>query len=415
MNRIVKHIIFRVKPILVLGLGFLSFSCVETYDYESEIGAYESALVIEATITDELKTQEILISRTFRLEEEDPSPESGALVKVVDDTNTEYLFEASNVAGIYQSIDAFMADPNREYQLKIITSNGSSYSSKTEHLPPKATIENLNIERGFNDDGVEGISILIDSNSPTGNSRFYRFEYEETYKIIAPRYSAYEIQFIGDSYYDYNLILRPEQEGICYNTVSSNEIIQATTVNLVEDKLIGFTPRFINRDNYIIGHRYSILVKQYVQSREAHSYYSVLKEMSESESLLSQSQPGFVGGNVFADDGQEALVLGYFEVSAVSSKRVYFNYEALFPNEDLPPYIVGCNTFIAPVVRGPTLGNDPPPHPLYDHIQEGFQFYETNNGSVDGDFLIGPELLVLPQCGDCTTLGSNVVPDFWIE
>ena len=27
----------------------------------------------------------------------------------------------------------------------------------------------------------------------------------------------------------------------------------------------------------------------------------------------------------------------------------------------------------------------------------------------------GPHVMVIPECGDCTTIGTNVVPDFWIE
>jgi len=128
--------------------------------------------------------------------------------------------------------------------------------------------------------------------------------------------------------------------------------------------------------------------------------------------LLSQSQPGQVVGNVFSEDSQEELVLGYFEASSVDMKRIYFNYVDFFPGEELPPYVVGCNTFIAPALASMGM---PPGHPLFDHIAQGFQYFEANDGDIVGDFLNGPEILVLPECGDCTTLGSNKKPDFWID
>jgi hypothetical protein len=260
-------------------------SCVETFDFENEVDSFESALVIEATLTNELKNQKILLSRTFQLDTVIPSPESSASVRVIDNLQNEYEFQESGL-GTYISTLPFAAVPNHEYQLKIETAEGRSYSSKMMKLTQSTPIDMIDVERGINDDGIEGISILVNTYDPTGNSRFYRYEYEETYKIVAPRYSAFEIVFDDGSFFDYTLGIREEQERICYNTVKSNTIIQTSTLNLVEDRLEGFTARFIDRNNYIMSHRYSILVKQYVQSEEAFSFYSILKNLSESENLL---------------------------------------------------------------------------------------------------------------------------------
>jgi len=247
MNKKLKNIIVSVLSVYTLN------SCLETFDFESEVeNTFESALVIEATLTNELKNQKILLSRTFQLDTVVPSPESNANVKVIDNLQNEYLFQESEL-GTYVSTAIFAALPNRDYKLKITTANGRTYSSKDMQLTPSTQIGNIDVARGFNDDGVEGISILIDSHDPSGNSRFYRYEYEETYKIIAPRYSAFEIIFDEGSFFDYSLEIRPEQERVCYNTVESNTIIQASTLNLVEDRLESFTARFINRDNYIMS------------------------------------------------------------------------------------------------------------------------------------------------------------------
>jgi len=127
---------------------------------------------------------------------------------------------------------------------------------------------------------------------------------------------------------------------------------------------------------------------------------------------LSENQPGRIIGNVFLEENSKEKVLGYFEVSSVSTQRVYFNYEDLFPDEDLPPYIIGCNTFFAPAVEGP-IGS----YPLYDHLLRGYQYYDTyESGMLITIFpLEGPEILIAPECGDCTFLGKTEIPDFWIE
>ena len=292
-------------PIIVL----VNYSCIETFDFESEIEIFESALVIEATITNELKPQEILLSRTFRLEANVPSPERRAQVKIIDNTNTEYLFKESDSAGTYLSTLPFAAKQNQDYTLSIITNDGKEYSSTPTKLTQNTKMDSLYAVRDFNEDGVEGMSIYVDSYDPTGNSNYYRHEYEETYKIIAPFWSNKDLVVIDSPnnaafgvQYNLSFVPRSQEEQVCYNTVTSNAINISNTVDLEEDRLDKYRARFIGRDNFIISHRYSILVSQYVQSREAQEYYEKLKLFSASESLLSENQPGFFEGNVFSLD-----------------------------------------------------------------------------------------------------------------
>jgi hypothetical protein len=56
-----------------------------------------------------------------------------------------------------------------------------------------------------------------------------------------------------------------------------------------------------------------------------------LKELSGSDGILSQNQPGFFFGNIKSVENPNEKVIGYFEVSSVSSQRIFFNYEDVFP------------------------------------------------------------------------------------
>jgi len=50
---------------------------------------------------------------------------------------------------------------------------------------------------------------------------------------------------------------------------------------------------------------------------------------------------------------------------------------------------------------------------LKDIIESGaFIYVRDSNGSVEGG---GPFFVARRECGDCTVLGSNVVPEFWTE
>lgn len=389
-----------MSPIVLL-MGVICLGCIETFDFESEIEDFESALVIEATVTNELKHQQILLSRTFQLQDSLVQPERNAGVSIIDNASTEFAFHETD-PGVYVSDQEFKALPNKDYILSINTSNGKHYKSSSMQLTKSTTMDNLYAERDYNEDGEEGVSIYIDSYDPTGTSKYYRHEYEEAYKIIAPRWISDDLHceesLTGTEYW---FETRPYEELICYNVVKSNSILITNTLSLEEDRLQQHRIRFLNRNNYIISHRYSIEVKQYIQSPEAYNYYETLKKVTQSESLFSENQPGYLEGNIKSLDHQNEKVVGFFEVTAVAAKRIYFNYEDFFLGETSPPFAVGCTPY------------SPKPDDLCDEINyNGNKFYKLNEP-------IGPNetfaLLVPEECGDCTSLGKTEAPDFWIE
>ncbi len=398
--------------IFLFGLCFLTlFSCVEEIDFASNSETFESALVVEAVLTNEPKQQLIKLSRTYRFEEEGPNPEIQAQVSVLANGQTYEFTEIEH--GTYLSNDTFVAQPNIDYQLKIITSNGRTYSSTNTQLTPSTQIDNLYIERITNEFGADGIGVFIDSFDPTNQSKFYRFEYEETFKIVAPFYKNDKLVVIGNTWPDCTAIVVPRDEdvSVCYKTDFSSEIIITSTANLQEDRIEGFQVRFVPKTDFIIAHRYSILVKQYVQEPEAFLYYSKLKEISnQSGSLFSQLQPGLLNGNISSNTNTKEPVIGYFEVSSVYNKRVFFSYADLFPNEELPPFVISCIPF-APSLT--TEGLPPRCGELITSLENNaITYWDVNSAPEEGE---GPYKVVPIVCGDCTVLGSTEVPDFWEE
>lgn len=400
----------RIYILAFILLGMVG--CVEEIDLVTE-EEFESALVIEATITDEMKRQVILLSRAYLLEEEGPSPENNAQVRVSDDLGNTFEFQQVS-SGQYESNVQFMAEPGRTYQLEVTTNDGRNYGASSEELSGISQIDDLYVARDFNENGDEGVSVYVDSFDPTGNSKFYRYTYEETYKIIAPRYNPQDLDYefiyegnvaVGVNYF---LVPKPEQQQICYSTDASNDIIIESTTLLDDDSIDRFRVRFLGRDNYIISHRYSILVRQYVQSVEAYAFYRALKDFGESDNIFSESQPGFLSGNVFSNTDQDENVIGFFQVSSVDSKRIYFNYDDLFPGEELPPYYISCS-IVAPPEQ---VGLPPPNFPLVDALLLGLKYYRDNEDPVGDE---GGYDLVPAACGNCTVLGNDFPPEFWEE
>ncbi len=393
------------RKIIFILLGLLLNRCVEPIDIEQSLN-FENAIVIEATITNELKHQEIFLSNSYKFDDDKPLAETNANVQIVDSALNTYIFEEAS-PGKYISMNEFSAQSDIEYQLLITTKEGKTYNSKKEKLPSITKIDNLYPIREMDDFGNDGVSILIDSYDPSGNSMYYRYEYEETYKIIAPYWSPKDL--LVSPTYELYFAPKSKEEQICYNTVLSNDMIQTETNNLSEDRVTKFNIRRISIENPIITTRYSILVKQYIQSLEAYTYYKTVKKLSGSGNVFSQNQPGFISGNIFSVDDRNEKVIGFFELSSVSSKRLFFNYTDLFPNESAPPYFEDCTIFATGV------GSPPPPkgeeNNLTYVISSGqAKYYSKNLDPEEGE---GPYDLVRRACGDCTVLGSNIKPDFW--
>lgn len=399
----------------LVSTSFLVNSCVEPFDFETI--SFDDALVIEATITNEFKRHEISLTRTFQFEANAPSGESNANVEVIDDLQNSYTFDETS-PGKYVSITEFIAEPNRIYQLFITTQNGKTYTSQPTEMPSVTQVDDLAAIRETNAEGIDGVTIYADSYDPTGNSRYYRYEFEETYLILAPfAISPEEVVVLSDNPpYSIETSVttepRSREERTCFNTLFNNTIVQTQTTGLQEDRVTRFPIHFIQGNDPIIRDRYSINVIQYVQSLEAYTYYKILNELSGSESILSQNQPGFINGNITSNENPDEKVLGFFEITSVSSKRLFFNFFDIFPDINRPLYFTEC------VLDSPRLEdeNDPTISPLIDLIQSNsIRHVETNTdffGDIDP---ITPYRMVNRPCGDCTVFGTNIKPEFWID
>ncbi len=400
-------------------------SCVEPFQVETQ--GFAGVLVVDARITNEEKQHEVLLSRARPFEQDSITPERSAQVSIVNNSGTIYEFEESR-PGSYISTIVFGGESGQEYQLLVTTSDGQSYASTSETMPENIAISDLTFKRETNDLGEDGLSVVLDNSSFENQPRYFRYDYEENYKIVAPNWDPFEFVIIdsvactdGDAFEVGIKAKKPLQGLVCYGQKSSTDIILASTANLEGNTLSDFVVRFVKRENYILRHRYSILVNQYTQSVDAHSYYQSLLAFSVSESVFSETQPGFLLGNIESVTNSQQPVIGYFETATISSKRIYFNYEDLFPEAELPEYPFNCATLGNPrlIPRGYHCSNGSSgvcdgncESPLIGQIQANLIVFAAEKDPID----FGSPYLTLPRgCGDCTALGSEIKPDFWID
>ena len=403
MLHITKYKI-KYKLIIFLLITCTIYSCIEPF--EAETKTFESVLVIEARLTNEVKYHEIELNRTYTFEENKPVAELNAVVKIIDDQQNEFQF-IQNSQGKYVSIDKFGAVSDRSYQLSVITNDGKQYSSELISLPESNLTNNLTFNKETNQQNVEGIAMYMDSFDELENSGYYRFEFEETYKIIPPYWSEYELIPYPSVRDSVTLVLKTREDRVCYNTVKFNDINIKNTNDFGENRINPFLVRFVERDNFIMAQRYSMLVKQFALSREAYTFYETLKNFSESEGIFSENQPGFIYGNIVSQENSQEKVIGFFDVSKVYSKRIFFNYYDFYLGE-LRPFIQEC--IISAPSENPPLEEDS----LWTLLITGKVIYASEN-DTDVQPGEGPYYVVPPICGDCTLLGTTMVPEFWEE
>ena len=419
-----------------------ALACVEELDIDTISSEERSGmLVVEATLTDIQERQRVFLTRSVeRLDVETDTTyfrfrplglgvqdsieyEENAQVRVMGSDGSMFSFFEDG-QGSYLSQESFAVQPGVDYQLEIVTADGSAYQSDNVAMPDASQITNVFAERITTDLGVEGIQIYVDSEPVSGNPQNFGYTYEETYKIIAPNWN--EDDFVLTNYdpcalpvptYDLEIVPRTVQNQICYNTVASNTIIQGTSLNS-SNAVKGFPVRFIPKDNYVTANRYSILVRQHVQNAESFGFYETLKEISESDNVFSQVQPGPLEANIKRMDGADEMVLGFVDVTSVSEQRIYLEYGDFFPGEELPPYPFPCFEESAPeshlsyCFTGESMNLCP--LSTIERIDTGIINYTGLNNDNIG-VCPGPYTFVARVCGDCTLLGQNEPPDFWEE
>ncbi|MBS9463464.1 DUF4249 domain-containing protein [Flagellimonas sp. 389] len=384
--RIENNILTIVVPLLYI-LG-----CTEPFTAPTE--DFENILVIDALITTEDKFQEINLSRTFLFDAE-LEAEREAVVQIVGNDNSTYSF-TEREPGQYFSDTSFGAVPGVLYSLSVITQQGDSFIGGPISIEQEAELEEIRAVRTTTEEGEEGIAIVADGFDPTGEAIFYRYDYVETFKIVSVANPQFDLIVASENPPLLEKVPKTRQENICYRTQFSNSILLTTSENLTESRIENFQVRFIPKTAFELRTRYSILVNQYIQSRTAQSFYEDLRDFSNVLTVFAQTQPGFIIGNIVSDNESDTRVLGLFEVSQLSSKRIFFEYDDFFFDNSPPRFIRDC-----PVVQGGS--RDPV---LFDLIKR-----KTHKYRGDGDpsgFVASPI-----GCIDCTVYGSNVKPDFW--
>jgi hypothetical protein len=384
---------------LILGVcSLMILRCAKPYEAESF--DFERVVVVDGQISDELKKHRVILSHTTPIGESKADPLSGAEVWVEEGSGTKIEFQEIR-AGYYETVEDFAGKVGSSYRLFFVTLDGKEYASNNIELIKSPPIDSIydQFARLITEDEtgmVGGIQFFIDTHDATNTAKYFRYEWEEDYRILSPLPSNYEF-FSEDSSY----AARESPVSICYDHRASSQIIVGSSIGSTVNRLVQFPIRFVPGNTDVLRNRYAILVKQYAISESAYGFYRKLKESSESGGSLFDKQQGTITGNVTSVSNSKETVLGFFEVAGVSTKRTFFSYEDLDPRFNRPDFRYDCTN-----------------QNIFESSIDSMAFYVLGNGYLVisvSEMAIPEVLMTTPTCGACNWYATTEKPDFWID
>ncbi|MEQ8581695.1 MAG: DUF4249 domain-containing protein [Marinoscillum sp.] len=384
--------------ILLLILGSV-VACVKPYDFDPL--SYEKVLVIDGAVTNEPGPYEVSITYTFPLDGTTTETVNDAQVWVTDGAGLRTDFSADE-SGVYTSPPAFRGVVGNSYSLFVEMPDGSLYTSDEQLLRASPEIDSIygkyaQLPDEADEQNVGGIQFFIDSHDDSGNTRHYRYEWEEAYKIQVPYPAHYEV-VVSDT--DTAIVPLDTPKGICYQEYYSNSLIYGTSVGSRENRMAEFPVRFVSEKLPHLRTRYALLVKQYAISESAYLFYKRLRENNESGGSLFDKQTGSIFGNIHAADNTEQSVLGYFEVSGVSSKRRFFY------NRDLDERL-RAGHFPYSCLYTERISTVP---------DSAYYYLQLYDGNIYALYTFPPSVDIYSRgCTDCSFYAEVIPPDYWVN
>lgn len=289
------------------------FSCKEEY-YPKVEPSEASVLVVEGLINSGYGESRIKLTRSVKLYDSVRlRPELGAQLMVEGNGGVLFSLIDSAGDGNYRAVNHPL-NPAEMYQLRIITQDGKQYVSDTVPVLTNPPIDSISWKRD-----EKGVTIYANTHNPQNNTRYYRWEYNETWGIRSryftnppgPEDGIMDTLYPGESIY------------YCWKFFNSSNIITRTTTQLAEDVVSEKELISIIDGDDRLSERYSVLVRQYALDKKGYDFYELMKKNTESLGSIFDAQPTEITGNMHAVSGAAAPVIGYVTASTVDSMRLW--------------------------------------------------------------------------------------------
>ncbi len=338
-------------------------------------------------------------SSTFQLTRSlnlsDTMPEIAVLsanVQIISSTGSSFSLVDSASSGSYTSTSLNL-DPSLKYQLSVTTSDGSNYQS--DFVTPKMASPIDSVTWALEFDPVinnQVVNIYLYSKDPLNNTRYYRWDYIETW-IHTSFLSSHWVRVDGmEVPVDDN-----HTTHTCYSSAHSNNILLGSTEALSSDVVSKMRIATFIKDDPKMDTKYSMLVRQFPLDAESYKYWLSIQKNSQSLGGLFDLQPGQVKGNMHSVTHPEEPVVGYVSASAVQEQRIFIDNDHL-PGWQSNPLLPCAKTEVPQNPVNPLVWD-------FDQYGSDYQLY----------YFSGADMVIVENiCVDCRVSGGDTTkPAFW--
>ena len=309
--------------IIIVSFTLFALSCISPFEpkYKGE----SDLLVVDGSIIKGLKKQVISISSASSISEPGYITITNCQVKVVDDCGNEFVFHEESQGRYVATIDDALLNYNSQYKLVFSTPSGEKYESDYQKLLKTAPVDSIywsrenHYNQQVNDYSDEGLQFYADLDAPDDASRYYKWQIEETWEVLA----AFKISGI----YDGNRVrmsdVLSDSLYYCWKTKPALGFYTSSTSNLSHNIIKKIPLNFtLGREDKLIV-EYCITVKEFALNKDAYDYWHQ-KEVDLYESgQIYTKQPAQIKSNISNTNNPDEKVLGFFWVSSISEKHLF--------------------------------------------------------------------------------------------
>jgi len=320
-----------------------------------------------------------------------PPVENNAHLQVEGDDNSTYTLNELG-GGVY-GMDTLPLNPAAKYRLRIHTSAGKDYLSDYVPFKTAPAIDSINWTMDNS-----GVDIFVNTHDPSNSTRYYQWQFVETWKYSAAEYSGGIFQ--TDKPY---IVGRRVEDQIyyCWKNNASTSIVLGTSEKLSQDVIYRRLLTHIPRDAQQLNIKYSILVNQYALSQDAYNFLSLMQKNTESLGSIFDAQPSYVKGNIHGLSNPAEQVIGFVSAGTFRQQRIFIDRTQL-PLTWNYRFTCGLpDTLVAN--DSATLWGFFGPGRAYTPVESHY-----TNGVLDGWLGNGS------NCVDCRTQGGTTTPpSYW--
>ncbi|MNK12319.1 hypothetical protein D3C87_303780 [compost metagenome] len=351
---------------------------------------YKDLLVVEGFINIGGTTQ-IKVSRSIDLQDSrSTDPETNATIAIEGEDGSLVTGKSTEKG------ECFLMTQNlvlgKKYKARIILASGKVY--ETGYLATKATPEIDSISYAIAD---KGFQIFANTHDPANDTRFYTWDYEETWEVGVPFVSTMEFK-------NSQVVARDPSVNIqrCWTSSKSSNILLGSTARLSEDKLTLVPIVYIPGNSVKVAKLYSILVRQYGLTKDAYEFMERMKKNTEQIGGIFDVQPSELKGNLVCISDPAEKVLGWISAGTIVEKRIFISYQDKPSSGVNWVYRENCN---ASVIDKDSL--------VYYIRSNKFIVNEMYAETYPGGPLMYKYTMSTEECIDCRLQGSNLKPAFW--